>query len=191
MSSFLAPTYETRCSVQKLEKLSKTQIGLINTTMQACSKTKHQAEEEEEESNSSCHVVEDYLTNPYMLDHHIRVRSVSGSGAMSSQRSAEESGSFIRTPVIDRLSSFRSRASSLSSYLTSSSSSSSSTLSSLTLQSTPSSSISPSSISQSSPSSPIPCENTHQFWSKYKRTQSKSSLTDLVKKVTALQKLKT
>ena len=191
MSSFLAPTYETRCSVQKLEKLSKTQIGMINTTMQAGSKTKHQAEEEEE-SNSSCHVVEDYLTNPYMLDHHIRVRSVSGSGAMSSQRSAEESGSFIRTPVINRLSTFRSRASSLSSYLTSSSSSSS-TLSSLTLQSTPSrsSSISPSSISQSSPSSPIPCENTHQFWSKYKRTQSKSSLTDLVKKVTALQKLKT
>ena len=189
MSSFLAPTYETRCSVQKLEKLSKTQIGMINTTMQAGSKTKHQAEEEEE-SNSSCHVVEDYLTNPYMLDHHIRVRSVSGSGAMSSQRSAEESGSFIRTPVINRLSTFRSRASSLSSYLTSSSSS---TLSSLTLQSTPSrsSSISPSSISQSSPSSPIPCENTHQFWSKYKRTQSKSSLTDLVKKVTALQKLKT
>ena len=48
---------------------------------------------------------------PYILDHHNRVRSVSGSGALSSQRSAEESGSFIRAPVIDKLSSFKSRGS--------------------------------------------------------------------------------
>merc|ERR1719431_1975554 len=93
---------------------------------------KHQTDDDEE-SNSSCHVVEDYLTNPYSLDHHIRVRSVSGSNAIlgpgnlyNKQKSAEESLSFRRTPVIDRLSSFRSRASSLSSYLSSSSASSTS-----------------------------------------------------------------
>merc|ERR1712215_533622 len=135
---------------------SVTHTGMIYTTMQAGRVAHHQPEEKE--TNSSCHVVEDYLTNPYRLDHHIRVRSVSGSDSCAipgpgnlykKQRSAEESGSFRRTPVMDRLSSFRSRASSLSSYL----SSSSSTLPSMTLSSMPSRSSlsSPSSTSQSTP----------------------------------------
>ena len=149
-----------------------------------------------EDKNSSCHIVEDYLTNPYQPFHLpasrfrsesaseaiggqytnqvrpvqtlARLRTCSGSSKRvissklyTKQRSAEEPG-MVKTPIKDRLSSFRSRASSLSSYL-------SSTSSSIASSSSPMSSSLPD------------CENTSQFWNRYRRTPPKPSLGQLAR----------
>jgi hypothetical protein len=158
-----------------------------------------------ENMNSSCYIVEDYLTNPYQPSHlpasrfksesasdtiggqyskHFRpvqslarLRTSSGSSKRSlscklytKQRSAEEPG-MVKTPITDRLTSFRSRASSLSSYLSSTSSSTASSSSPL-------------------PSSPPSCENTSQFWNRYRRTPTKPSLGQLTRQAIDPQMIK-